>query len=162
MSRASRHSQPRSLRVDTTEAVSAFLHSLADRAQSDPAFAVHIHAALRESGLLSAVMEAPVPSAQPRRPARSTASQIAAPASSVPPTGAPALDPFTVLRQRGESGLRSALGDLDLAMLRQLVRVHRLDPARISARWSARDRVITLIVDQVRARADHGKAFSRV
>jgi hypothetical protein len=67
-----------------------------------------------------------------------------------------------LLREGGESGLRAALAGLDLASLRQLVRTHRLDPNRVSARWSAHERVVALIVDQVRARANHGKAFARV
>lgn len=171
MSRVSRTSQPHD--PDSAMAVSAFLRSLADRAQSDPAFATQVHAALRESGLLSVSPASPAAPAAPAAPTRRSSRAVASPAGSVgapavpaaPPAHnppAPALDPFAVLRQRGDSALRSALEDLDLAALRQLVRTHRLDPARISARWSARDRVIALIVDQVRARADHGKAFSRV
>ncbi len=74
----------------------------------------------------------------------------------------PIPDPFVLLRERGEIGLRAALEELELATLRQLVRAHHLDPARISARWTARDRVVTLIVTQVQARANHGKAFARV
>ncbi|HEY8322936.1 MAG TPA: hypothetical protein VIG77_00485 [Ktedonobacterales bacterium] len=50
----------------------------------------------------------------------------------------------------------------DLPTLRAIVRERRLDPARISARWTARERVISLIVDQVKARANHGQAFRRV
>jgi hypothetical protein len=71
-------------------------------------------------------------------------------------------DPFALLRDRGEAHLRTHLAALDLPALRQIIRVHRLDPARISARWTNRERLVALIVDQVRARADHGKAFSRV
>jgi hypothetical protein len=59
-------------------------------------------------------------------------------------------------------GLRAALSALQLPALRVIVRERRLDPARISARWTARERVISLIVDQVKARANHGHAFERV
>jgi hypothetical protein len=67
-----------------------------------------------------------------------------------------------VLRVSGEVGLRATLDALELVTLRQIVRAHRLDPARISARWTVRERVIALIVDQVKARANHGKAFARI
>ena len=156
MSRASRPPHPSA--TDTAAAVGVFLRALADRAEADPALAAQLHAALRESGLLPTTLAPSAPSAPPATPARRSAR------SAVPATAAsaPALDPFAVLRTHGESSLRGALEALDLVALRQLVRVHRLDPARISARWSARERVIALIVDQVRARADHGKAFSRV
>jgi hypothetical protein len=138
-------------------AVGAFLRSLAARAESDPALAAQIVASLRESGLL------PDDEAVSRRAALAVKSRSRKPgalAAGMAATGSP--DPFVVLRERGEAGLRSALEAMDLATLRQIVRAHRLDPARISARWTARERVVALIVDQVRAQASHGKAFSRV
>jgi len=75
---------------------------------------------------------------------------------------APPLDPFAVLRQSGEQGLREAVVALDLASLKAIVRAYRLDPARISARWTASERVIELIVEQALARLNHGRAFERV
>jgi len=66
------------------------------------------------------------------------------------------------MRDQGEEGLRATLAALDLMALRQIVRTHRLDPARISARWTTRERVIALIIDQVRARLNHGRSFERV
>ncbi|HYM26651.1 MAG TPA: hypothetical protein VET66_00750 [Steroidobacteraceae bacterium] len=72
------------------------------------------------------------------------------------------LDPFALLRSGGEDGLRRALGVADVATLHRIVRTHRLDPARVSARWTARERLVELIVTQVRARASHGQAFARV
>ena len=75
---------------------------------------------------------------------------------------APPLDPFAVLRKSGEQGLREALASLDLASLKAIVRAYRLDPARISARWTASERIIELIVEQAMARLNHGRAFERV
>jgi hypothetical protein len=75
---------------------------------------------------------------------------------------APPLDPFAVLRQSGEQGLREALAALDLSSLKAVVRAFRLDPARISARWTASEQVIELIVEQTVARLNHGRAFERV
>ena len=161
----SRVSRSRTAVTDTTQtgdmqsqedgrAIAAFLRLLAKRVEGDAIFAAHVAAALRESGLLHAVPDASLdmpPKANSRRTARTdTADGEAAP------------DPFAVLRTHGEAGLRAALDALDLATLRAIVRAHRLDPARISARWTTRDRVIGLIVTQVQARANHGKAFSRV
>jgi hypothetical protein len=74
----------------------------------------------------------------------------------------PRLDPFVHLRTGGEPALRAALDGLDLAALRRVVRAFHLDPNRVSARWSARERVIDLIVEQVRARVNHGRSFERV
>ncbi len=58
--------------------------------------------------------------------------------------------------------MRTVLEAQNVTTLRALIRSHRLDPARISARWTAPDRLIALIVQQVRASANIGKAFARV
>jgi hypothetical protein len=75
---------------------------------------------------------------------------------------APPLDPFAVLRQSGEQGLRKALAALDLAALKAILRAYRLDPARIAARWTAPERIVELIVEQAAARLNQGRAFERV
>jgi hypothetical protein len=145
-------------------AVSAWLRALATRAETDAAFAAQMLAAARESGLTGALptdtagansqsSPAPTRGARTRNAARATAP------SAQPP---PPPDPFGIYRAQGEAGLRAILEGLELATLRVIVRERRLDPARISARWTARERVIALIVDQVRARAQHGHAFERV
>ena len=139
-------------------AISAFLRALAGRVERDPAFGREIAALLAESGLL-------VPTASPSVPGKTRRGHVSRPHDAETPTAPPPdplPDPFALLRERGEEQLRERLDALDLAALRQMVRAHRLDPARISARWSNRERLIALIVDQVRVRADHGKAFSRV
>ena len=146
-------------------ALADFLRGLAARAEADPAFAALIDTALNESGLLDRPLAARAASTAPASPSRKRSGsrpramtrdawqQFA---------GNDLPDPFALLRDRGEAGLRASLDALDLPALRALVRLHRLDPARISARWTARERVVALIVAQVRARADLGKAFSRV
>lgn len=144
----------------TGATVSAWLRALAARAESDPAFAGQLAAALAESKL-----EGPTPrTAQGGRGARAgrRATSAVTTAAPVTPTEAPPPDPFSVYRAQGEAGLRTTLEALELSALRIIVRTHRLDPARISARWTARDRVIKLIVEQVRARANHGRAFERI
>lgn len=73
-----------------------------------------------------------------------------------------AMDPFTILREQGKSGLRARMLLLDLEALRTLVRSHRLDPGRIASRWTDRERLVELIVEQVQARAGLGRAFERV
>ena len=152
-------------------AVGAFLRALAERAERDPAFGRQIAALLDESGLLGGP-HPPAPSPTKRGGARRSSLYATADAAGIPPrrgegTGerAPATplpDPFALLRDQGADGLRERLDTLDLAALRQIIRAHRLDPARISARWTTRERLVALIVDQVRARADHGKAFAHV
>jgi hypothetical protein len=140
--------------VPEATAIAAFLRALAARAERDADFAASLAAAMAESGLLAR---------GPATPARATARAGAARREAESSAQAtPTVDPFAALRQGGEAELRAALAPLGLAMLHDLVRTHRLDPARISARWSSRERLTQLIVTQVRARADHGKAFARV
>jgi hypothetical protein len=136
---------------DQAEAAGKLLRELAERAERDPDFGAQIAAAVRASGLLD-VVQAPE---APRAKSGATSKHTRRDTDEMP-------DPFHMFRQHGDAGLRSHLEQLDIAALRQIVRAHRLDPARISARWTNRDRVVSLIVDQVRARSNHGRAFDRV
>jgi len=138
---------------DDAEAAARLLRELAERAERDPSFGIQLAEAVRSSGLLDA--PSPRTPATARKKPANRAKRPTATAAVLP-------DPFQVLRQHGEDALRDQLARLDIASLRQIVRAHRLDPARISARWTATDRVIMLIVDQVRARANHGRAFERL
>ncbi len=144
-------------------AVSAWLQSLAARAENDPTFAAQMLAALRESGLMVA-LSGEAPASEPRSATgrRAPTRGARARGAGVPASETPPPDPFSVYRAQGEAGLRAMLDGLELASLRAIVRERRLDPARISARWTTRERVITLIVDQVKARANHGHAFEHV
>ncbi|HEY1389013.1 MAG TPA: hypothetical protein VGF38_10745 [Ktedonobacterales bacterium] len=140
---------------DDAEAAARLLRELAERAERDPAFGIQLAEAVRSSGLLDTTSPTPsAPTSTRRRPA-SGAKRPSAATAELP-------DPFQALRKDGEEGLRAQLARLDIVALRQIVRAHRLDPARISARWTATDRLIALIVDQVRARANHGRAFERL
>jgi len=146
--------------------IAAFLRALADRVEQDPAFgrallAVYAQSCLsvpRNAADMSAAGKAHRrPEASGTQDASSAVTQIAPSAAPGPP-----LDPFALLRAHGDVALRARLGELDLASLRSVVRAHRLDPARISARWSARERLVDLIVEQVCARASLGRAFEHV
>lgn len=128
------------------EQIAALFQALARRARQEPQFAVSLAACLDESGLLALDSARPADRSK-RKP---------------PPARLPALDPFTVWRAQGEDALHQTLAGLDLAELRAIVRAHRLDPARVSSRWTAHERVVALILDQVRARMNHGRAFERV
>ena len=138
-------------------AVGAFLRALADRVERDPLFGRQVAALLEVSGLLRAHAVKRETRANARPPAAGATVDRAASEAS-----APLPDPYAVLRQEGETGLRARLGTTEIAGLRQIVRAHRLDPARISARWTNRERLVELIVEQVCAHAEHGKAFVRV
>lgn len=147
---------------DESAAVGTFLRRLAERAERDPGFAAQVGTALRESGLLAHIAGAGGGVARGKKPRTTPSAAHANDASEASAPAAAPPDPFVLLREQGEAGLRSTLEALDLQTLRALVRTSRLDPARISARWNARERVIALIVSQVLARANHGKAFSHV
>jgi hypothetical protein len=125
-----------------TQALVETLRAVASQVEADPALAARL-------------MAGPAPKAE----SGETAQEAPRPTREVV---APPLDPFAVLRQAGEQGLQEALASLDLASLKAIVRAYRLDPARISARWTAPERIIELIVEQVTARLNHGRAFERV
>ncbi len=161
----SRNERPRGSLAHTPDGArttAAFLRELASRVEDDPQLANEVADALRQYRLL-------IPDEVISRRSPPTPQTAAPPTSRVrrrhdiaePPAGS-ALDPFHVLRSEGEQALRTALLALDLPALRLLVRTHHLDPNRVSARWSARERIIALIVDQVRARAHHGRSFERI
>ncbi len=139
--------------------VGTFLRNLAARADADAALATEIQAALAESGLLSSSRHPRQTQKSQRKPEKAV---NAAPPAQSNDTVVPSLDPFRVLRDHGEKGLHETLESLEIAQLRAIVRKHRLDPARISARWRDQERVIQLIVSQVKAQATYGKAFSHV
>ena len=154
--RASRPAQAVDADVRT---IGAFLRGLAERVERDPAFGRQVAQLLAESRLLQAA--APASAAAAERPGRA---RRAARASMHAPEAASAspADPFALLRDAGEDGARRALAAQDVPALRQIIRLYRLDPARISARWTSRERLVDLIITQVRARADHGKFFARL
>jgi hypothetical protein len=136
--------------VAETKAVGSFLRSLASRVESDAALALQIQGALEESGLL-----------ERREPAGGRKEKKAQVRNPAAPAATP-LDPFRILREHGEKELREALETVGLDDLHAIVRTYRLDPARISSRWTRRERIVELIVTQVIAQASYGRAFSRV
>ena len=72
----------------------------------------------------------------------------------------PSLDPFA-LYFHGEGHLRNALSDLDIEQLKDIVAGYGMDRARLALRWRTPERLIDLIVDTVRSRAQKGDAFRR-
>ncbi len=141
-----------------TARVAAFFRALSERAEHDPQLAASLAASLEESGLLA--LADGMSAEKKKRAARKARERRDA--SAERDARPVALDPFTLWRAQGEEALRCALEGLELQELRAVVRAHRLDPARVSSRWTARDRVIALILEQVKARLNHGRAFERV
>lgn len=137
--------------------VAAFLRALSARAERDPQFAASLVACFEESGLFSLVGAGRAVTEKPAT--RQTWGRASVGSGNA---RSESLDPFTLWRAQGEDALRRALEGLELQELRAVVRAHRLDPARVSSRWTAHERVVTLIVEQVKARLNHGRAFERV
>lgn len=156
MSRANRPDAELGPRDVEARQLAAFFRSLAGRIEKEPALSATIRGALEESGLLTAASQLEVPPAGRAKGGRRAAATDEARGER------PALDPFVVYREHGEGALGEALSKLDVTALRTIVRAHRLDPARISARWTTPDRLVALIVQQVRARANIGRAFAQV
>lgn len=146
----------------TPAAVAALLRALAMRAEREPNLAAAIVQALEQSGLLAPGEDDQAGQKVAKSRGRKSGSVAKTPAGKLPAAPIAAPDPFAVWRTQGEDGLRAVLAVAPLAELRAIVRAHRLDPARISARWTARERLAALIFDQVRARMRHGRAFERV
>jgi hypothetical protein len=142
--------------------VAAFLRALAERAERDPAFGRQVAETLRACGLMPSLAPATTPTVRRGNRAPSPQPRPTRQRTEAAPGATPLPDPFLTLRAEGEDGLRRQLAPLDAPALRQIVRAHRLDPARLSARWTNRERLVDLIVTQTRARADHGKAFARL
>lgn len=69
------------------------------------------------------------------------------------------LDPFAVLSEVGEAGLRERLLALDLEQLRDIVAEHGMDHDRLAMRWKDEGRVVERIVDKVRGWNSKGSAF---
>ena len=72
----------------------------------------------------------------------------------------PSLDPFA-LYSHGEEHLRDALSNKDVEQLKDIVAGYGMDRARLALRWRSPERLIDLIVDTVRSRAQKGDAFRR-
>jgi hypothetical protein len=125
-----------------TQTLVETLRAVASQIEADPALAARLVAGPATKGEHETAAQAP------SRSARGVV--------------APPLDPFATLRQTGEQGLLQALAALDLASLKAIVRAYRLDPARISARWTDPERIIELILEQAQARLNQGRAFERV
>jgi hypothetical protein len=70
------------------------------------------------------------------------------------------LDPVQVVRD-GEPALRSALEELSLDQLRDIVAEYGMDPSRLVMKWVATERVIDRIVEMSIARAHKGSAFRK-
>jgi hypothetical protein len=71
----------------------------------------------------------------------------------------PTVDPFAILKEHGEQGLRDRLDDESLETLRAIVRGFVLDPSRRSHKWVSRDKLIDLIVSRVAGESERGKVF---
>lgn len=150
--------------VPSLPAVADLLRAVANSIERDPVLARSLLGDQTESGPAITTASGTNASSDPvadKAERLSTTPGTKRPARSATASN-PALDPFAVLRAHGESGLRTQLHTLDVEGLRTVVRAHRLDPARIASRWTDRERLVALIVEQVRARAGVGRAFERI
>lgn len=146
---------------DLAQAVCMFLHLLASGAEADERLARLLAPLVEASGLSLAALASATTTKTTRATTQPGAATGRARLTSTRATP-PAFDPYGILRETGEQGLRSSLAALDVQQLRVIVRAYRLDPARISARWAASERLFDLIVEQVRARSNLGRAFERI
>jgi hypothetical protein len=70
----------------------------------------------------------------------------------------PIVDPYALI-PHGEASLRSALEPLSTEQLKDIISAFSLDSSRLALKWKDRDRLVDLIVANVRARMEKGDAF---
>lgn len=70
-----------------------------------------------------------------------------------------AVDPYGVLAEAGEDGLRSKLGDLTIEQLKDIIAQHGMDRDRLAMKWKDDGRLIERIVETAVSRATKGDAF---
>lgn len=116
--------------------IEKFLKAVTDEVNKNPAFAASIGSAL---GIED---DGKAPSKPRRRSRRNPA----------------ILDPFA-LYQEGQSALQSALDDLDVERLKDIVAEYGMDHSRLAMRWKAAPRLVDLIIETVKARTHKGEAF---
>ena len=104
-----RTDDPPGARTDDAAALAAFLRRLAEALERDDALGRHLAELVRESGLLVDA-HAERPAAETPIASRRRAGQagVDATASAVAPPAVAPPDPFALLRERGEPGLRAA------------------------------------------------------
>ncbi|GAB6987873.1 hypothetical protein [Nocardioides pyridinolyticus] len=122
-------------RPELAESLSKLVLAVADEATRTPRFA---------NALTAAIVAKEPGDKQPKRTGRRSPG---------------VLDPFAVYGDRGESGLRERLTELDLEQLRDIVAEHGMDHDRLAMKWKDPNRVIDRIIDKVAARAAKGSAF---
>jgi hypothetical protein len=71
----------------------------------------------------------------------------------------PVIDVFETYERAGEPGLRSALGQLTLDQLKDVVAHHRMDRSKLAMKWKTPVRLVDLIATQTVSRAHKGEAF---
>lgn len=70
-----------------------------------------------------------------------------------------ALDPYGVLAETGEDGLRSKLAALRVEQLKDIIAQHGMDRDRLAMKWKDEGRLIDRIVETAVSRATKGDAF---
>ena len=69
------------------------------------------------------------------------------------------LDPFKLFESDGESGLRAALGVLDIERLKDVVSEYDMDRSKLALKWRSAERLVDRIVETVIARNRKGDVF---
>ncbi len=72
------------------------------------------------------------------------------------------LDPFEVLRHGNEGELRARLESLEIPGLKALITQHGLDTTRLAQKWRDKERLVTFILERIRARSEKGDVFNTV
>ena len=72
-----------------------------------------------------------------------------------------AFDPFRILSEEGPDALKARLSRLTQRELKVLIQDNRLDPSRLSAKWTDREKLVELAFDRLMSRSKHGSVFLR-
>jgi len=69
-------------------------------------------------------------------------------------------DPFKILNEEGEEGLKKRIDRMSVAQLKRLIQENRLDSSGLSNKWRDRKRLADLALQRLRNRHVHGDVFS--
>lgn len=72
------------------------------------------------------------------------------------------LDPIELFTLKGEKELKTALLELDVEKLKDVVAQFKFDSSRLVMKWKDKDRIIEHIIKSSQTRAQKGDAFRNV
>ncbi len=77
----------------------------------------------------------------------------------VSPRKSEIIDIYKIYEDYGTEGLRKKLEECNIEELKEIVKLHRLDPKKYFYKWTTKKKFIECILDKIESKIDKGKAF---